>query len=88
MTLPGPRTEFTAVCNACLCHRPDVGEGPIVNAVASPKRTTHYCSDDFAFAAPPAANTGVACPHCGSSGFIVAVSAGTLASIEKYKKDR
>lgn len=80
--------ELFAVCNACLRLRADLDEPWIRAASAGKARTTHYCSDDFAFAAPEGALAPTACPHCRNSSVVIAVDTRLARTIAAYVADR
>jgi hypothetical protein len=65
-----------AVCNACLRRRTDLTEAWIHAASVGKERTTHYCSDDFAFAALESVTSPAVCPHCRNSTSVIPVDEG------------
>jgi hypothetical protein len=80
------RTLF-AVCGACLGLRDDLDERWIRDATAGKNRTTHYCSDDFAFVAPEGVFAPTKCARCRNSDVIVAVDAALVRTIAEYLAD-
>ena len=73
-----------AVCNACLRVRSDLTEEWVTAASAGKKRTTHWCSDDFAFAALESVISPTDCPSCRNSPVVIPVNEELAGTIARY----
>jgi hypothetical protein len=73
-----------ALCNACLRRRDDIEAGWLAAACVGKQRTTHYCDDDFAFAALESVTSPTRCPSCGNSTVVIPVDEALAARVESY----
>jgi hypothetical protein len=73
-----------AVCNSCLRIRSDLTEAWISAAASGKRTTTHYCSDDFAFAAPEGVSSPSTCPACRNSNVVIPVDEKLAKTIARF----
>ena len=80
--------EPVGLCLACLRVRADVDAGWLALESASKKRTTYFCSDEFAFPARESVTSSTRCPSCGNSSEVIAVDEEMADRVTRFVTGR
>ena len=81
-------TALIGVCLACLRVRADVDAGWLVQESAGKKRTTYFCSDEFAFPARESVTSSARCRSCGNSSEVIAVDEEVAERVTRFVASR